>query len=121
MKWPWTKKSEELEDLAEHLDTALKIRLGAISEVGGYMNPIAIRISEPIRYIVEHKPHPRPTRIWITFRNQMGERFEGAPSYVYGRSVMLYPVPLTWLTGDHPDFRGIQVQMELNLEYHETH
>lgn len=41
MKWFWAKKSKEIEELAEHLDTALKIRLGAISEIGGYMNPIA--------------------------------------------------------------------------------
>lgn len=116
MKWPWS-NNKEIEELAEHLDTALKIKLGGLVT----SNPILIRLTEPIKFIVEHKPYPRPTRIWITFRNQMGEQFQGAPSFIYGRSVMLYPVPLTWLTGDHPDFRGIQVQMELNLEYDETH
>lgn len=118
MKWFWAKKSKEIEELAEHLDTALKIRLGAISEIGGYMNPIAIRIAEPIKYIVEHKPHPKPTRVWITFRNQMGELYQGTPIALYGRTTMLYPVPLSWLTGN-TYHNGIQVQMQLNLEYDE--
>jgi len=121
--WPFNRKQKDIEDLAEHLDTALKIRIGAIEgdKIGTYItNAIPIRTVGPIQ--IEHthtyKPKPRPTRVWITFRNGYGEIWQGSPVPIYARKTMLYPVPLSWLTGKNTDNQ--QIQMELNLEYDEN-
>lgn len=93
MKWPWSRRILPVE-----------------------VEPIPLRMSPiTVNHIIERKPQPKPTRIWITFRNDNGEIWQGGPQSIYGQKVMLYPVPLSWITGK-PDY-GNAIQMELNLEY----
>lgn len=92
MKWPRFKRSVTIESV-----------------------PIRITDEIRVRHIIEKKPYPRPTRVWLTFRNRDGQIFQGTPNYIYGQKVMLYPVPLYWITGQQGD--NMNVDMELNLEY----
>lgn len=80
----------------------------------GVLNSVTVRHYMEHKVVVEHKPHPRPTRIWFNFQNQEGQRYQGIPVPIYGRQTMMYPFPLAWITGRPAD---PQVQVEVNLEY----
>ena len=105
MKWPHRKPREVI------------VNIGGTDPVNGLAFPVNVVHSRlEVHHVIERKPYPMPTRVWCVYRNRNGELYQGSPVAIFGRQVMMYPVPLSWITGRHEDI-AIQMEMELRFEY----
>lgn len=71
-----------------------------------------------IKYVVEHKPRPKPVLMTLVFRDDEGRQWTGMPLNLYGKYQEYYPFPLQWLSGRPDDHE--QVRVEVRLEYEDN-